>query len=208
MDILKTLKKLKLVPVVSLPSAEAGLRLSELLMKCNLPVIEITYRTAHAADAMKLINREFPEMLMIAGTVLSPEQIDLAIDSGAQGVVSPGFTTKLCSCCKQKNIPFFPGVCTPSEVQQAREEGLTNLKFFPASLYGGTRTIGLFKVLYQDVRFMPTGGINQENLLQYLENDNVLCCGGTWLSPEKMMADGRWSDIENRISEAVELLSS
>lgn len=173
-----------------------------------MPVIEITYRTACAADAMTQISKQYPKLLVIAGTVLSTEQIDQAIDAGAKGIVSPGFTTRLAGHCRQKNIGFFPGVCTPSEVQMAREEGLFNLKFFPASLSGGIHMISLYKALYQDVRFMPTGGINQDNLLDYLKNDNILCCGGTWLCPEKLMADDQWDEIENRVKAAVQLLGN
>lgn len=208
MTITGKLQNIRLVPVVSLPSVDAGLKLSELLLRCRMPVIEITYRTACAADAMTQISKQYPELLAIAGTVLSTEQVDQAIEAGAKGIVSPGFTTKLAAHCRQRNIGFFPGVCTPSEVQMAREEGLYNLKFFPASLSGGIHMISLFKALYQDVKFMPTGGINQDNLLDYLKNDNILCCGGTWLCPEKLMADDRWDEIENRVKAAVELLGN
>jgi 2-dehydro-3-deoxyphosphogluconate aldolase/(4S)-4-hydroxy-2-oxoglutarate aldolase len=105
-----------------------------------------------------------------------------------------------------RGIAFFPGVCTPSEVQAAQEEGLQNLKFFPASLFGGIKMIELFGALYPDVRLMPTGGINQDNLFDYLNSVNVLCCGGTWLCPEGMLAEGNWDEIEQRIKRAVDLL--
>ncbi len=208
MKITDQLKQMRLVPVVSLPSVEAGLKLSELLLRCSLPVIEITYRTACAAEAMTQIGKEYPELLVIAGTVLTAEQVDQALAAGAAGIVSPGFTPRLAAHCRDRNIGFFPGVCTPSEVQMAREEGLHHLKFFPASLSGGIQMISLFGALYQDVRFMPTGGINQNNLLDYLKNDNVLCCGGTWLCPEQLMVAKQWGEIENRIASAVELLAN
>ena len=206
MEIVDRLRTLRLVPVVSLPSVEAGLRLSELLLGCRLNVIEITYRTECAGEAIEQICSRFPELIVIAGTVLSPEQVDQAVAAGVKGSVSPGFTPRLAAHCRQHDIGFFPGVCTPSEVQAAREEGLHHLKFFPASLSGGIKMIDLFKTLYPDVRFMPTGGISQENLDQYLDCANVLCCGGTWLSPEGMLAKGKWDEIEQRLKRAVDLL--
>lgn len=203
--IIKQLESLRLVPVVSLPSVDAGLRLAELLLRRRLGVIEITYRTACAGEAIERICRELPELPVIAGTVLSDEQVDQAVAAGVKGIVSPGFTSRLAAHCRQREIPFFPGVCTPSEVQAAHEEGLSYLKFFPASLSGGTKIIDLFNALYPEVRFMPTGGINQDNLMDYLGRTNVLCCGGTWLCPEQLMIDGRWDEIENRVARAVEL---
>lgn len=206
MSLAAQLKSIRLVPVVSLPSVEAGRRLAELLLRCRLGVIEITYRTSCAAEAMARITGEFPELIVIAGTVLSPEQADQAHDCGAKAVVSPGFTANLASHCRNRGIEFFPGVATPTEVQQAREEKLFNLKFFPASLNGGIKMIELFKAIYQDVSLMPTGGIHQDNLTDYLAQENVICCGGTWLCPEKLMVQGRWGEIENRVNAARELL--
>lgn len=206
MDIVDRLSSLPLVPVVSLPTVEAGLRLSELLLHCRLGVIEITYRTDCAGEAIERICSRFPELIVIAGTVLMPEQVDQAAAAGVQGIVSPGFTAKLAAHCRDCQIGFFPGVCTPSEVQAAREEGLHHLKFFPASLSGGIKMIELFGALYPDVRFMPTGGINQDNLIDYLSCANVLCCGGTWLCPEGLMSEERWGEIEQRVKTAVEVL--
>lgn len=208
MNLIERLGRLRLVPVVSLPSVDAGLRLAELLLECSLPVIEVTFRTKYAAGAIERITREYPDVMLIAGTVLGPDHVDRARASGARAIVSPGFTTQLADYCRSKSVDFFPGVCTPSEVQLARESGLNYLKFFPASLSGGPAMLSLFKALYPDTRFMPTGGINLENLRDYLALDNVLCCGGTWLSPEQLMADGEWQEIRNRVSGAVELLST
>ncbi len=200
------LQKLQLIPVVALPSVEAGLKLAELLLRCSLPVAEITFRTSCAAEAMSAIHTRFPELLLIAGTVLTPEQVDVAVNAGAAGVVSPGFTHKLADYCKEVETPFYPGVCSPSEVQAAREHGLRSLKFFPAEMSGGLKMISLFGAIYQDVHFMPTGGIDEGNLPRYLGCDNVFCCGGTWLSPEQLMVEGKWDEIEQRLKSAVALL--
>ncbi|BHH82024.1 bifunctional 4-hydroxy-2-oxoglutarate aldolase/2-dehydro-3-deoxy-phosphogluconate aldolase [Desulforhopalus sp. 52FAK] len=202
------LQEHRLVPVVALPSVDAGLQLAEILVRCGLPVAEITFRTECAAEAISEISRQYPQVLLLAGTVLSPEQVDTAVGAGAKGIVSPGFTKKMARYCRESGIPYYPGVCTPSEVQMAREEGLQSLKFFPAELSGGLKMISLFKAIYQDTTFMPTGGISQDNLLQYLGHENILCCGGTWLSPENHMVEGRWQEIEQRVVSAVELLKS
>jgi len=201
------LQEHRLVPVVALPSVDAGLKLAELLVRSGLPVAEVTFRTACAAEAMSEISKQYPQVLLLAGTVLSPDQIDTAVKAGAKGIVSPGFTRKMAGYCRGVEIPYYPGVCTPTEVQMAREEGLLALKFFPAELSGGLKMISLFKAIYQDVTFMPTGGISRDNLLQYLQYDNILCCGGTWLSPEQLMVEGRWEEIEQRVVDAVALLA-
>ncbi len=208
MDIVNMLKTLRLVPVVALPTVESGLRLAELLLDCRLGIIEVTYRTECAGEAIEQICSRFPDLIVIAGTVVSSGQIDQAVSAGVKGIVSPGFTHRLASHCRSCGIAFFPGVCTPSEVQAAREEGLHNLKFFPASQAGGIKMVELFGALYPDVLLMPTGGVNQDNLGDYLDCTNVLCCGGTWLCPERLLADGNWAEIGQRIRSAVELLDS
>ena len=204
----KELHNLKLVPVVSLPSIEAGLKLAEILIKCGLPVAEVTFRTACAADAISAIHKQFPDLLLLAGTILTPKQADMAVASGASAVISPGFTPKMAEYCIERDIVYCPGVCTPSEVQMAMEAGLTSLKFFPAENSGGLKMIALFKTIYQDINFMPTGGINLGNLENYLDQNNILCCGGTWLAPEKLMVEEKWEEIEQIITDAVTLLKS
>lgn len=204
----KELYNLRLVPVVSLPSVDAGLKLAEILVRCGLPVAEVTFRTSCATDAMNAIHNQFPDLLLLAGTVLTPEQADTAVASGASAVISPGFTPKMAKYCNERNIVYCPGVCTPSEVQMAMEAGLNSLKFFPAENSGGLKMIALFKAIYQDINFMPTGGINLNNLKSYLNHENILCCGGTWLAPEKMMVEEKWKEIEQIIIDAVTLLNN
>lgn len=206
MDIVDRLKTLRLVPVVALPDVESGLRLAELLLECRLGIVEITYRTECAGEAIEQISSRFPDLSVLAGTVLSSEQVDQSVSAGVKGIVSPGFTARLAAHCRTRGIAFFPGVCTPSEVQAAREEGVHHLKFFPASQAGGIKMVELFGALYPDVQLMPTGGISQDNLRDYLDCVNVLCCGGTWLCPELLLAKGNWTEIEKRIRSAVDLL--
>ncbi len=207
-DQIQELQTLRLVPVVSLASVADGLRLAEVLLEAGLPVMEITYRTACAAEALDAISSRFSELLLIAGTVLTPAQVDSAVAAGAQAIVSPGFTPQLASYCRSREIDLFPGVCTPSEVQMAAEAGLNILKFFPAEQAGGLKMLMMFRALYQDIRFMPTGGINPDNLLDYLKLDNIICCGGTWLCPEQLMVEDRWDEIAARLSEARNLIES
>ena len=206
MDIVDRLKTLRLVPVVALPNVESGLRLAELLLECRLGIMEITYRTECAGAAIEQISSRFPDLIVIAGTVISSEQVDQSVSAGVKAIVSPGFTNRLAAHCRTRGIAFFPGICTPSEVQAAREEGLHHLKFFPASQSGGIKMIELFGALYPDVQLMPTGGISQDNLRDHLNCANVLCCGGTWLCPEMLLAEGNWTEIEKRIRSAVDLL--
>lgn len=201
------LRKLQLVPVVSLPSVYAGLKLAEILLRRNLPVIEITLRTPCAIEAVTALKREYPELLLLAGTVLTAQQVEEADRAGAAAIVSPGFSRQLTTCCREKDLPFLPGVCTPSEVQMAMEAGLTSLKFFPAGIAGGPKLLSLFSGVYRNVGFMPTGGITQANVADYLCLENVICCGGTWLSPEQLLAEGKWGEIEYRVEEAMMTIS-
>ncbi len=200
------LKDLKLVPVVSPPSVETSLRLAEILLRNDLPVAEITLRTNCAVDAIVAMKARFPELLILAGTVLNQQQVDSALAAGAAGIVSPGITSRLTEYCQQIKIPFFPGISTPSEAQGAYEAGLTSLKFFPAEMSGGLRMLALLKDIYPQLSFMPTGGITQDNILEYLKLDNVICCGGTWLSPYHLLESGEWEEIEWRISQAVKAI--
>ncbi len=200
------LEKLQLVPVVSLPSVEAGLRLAEILIRCHLPVVEVTFRTPCAADAISSMKRRFDELLVLAGTVLSTEQVNTACDSGAECVVIPGFHTGLVEYCQSQNIMVCPGTVTPTEVLQCAYMGLKTVKFFPAEVAGGVGMLKAMAAVFTDVRFMPTGGISPANVADYLALDAVFCCGGSWLAPEDLMVKGQWDEIEERILQAVTLI--
>lgn len=195
-----------LIPVISLPSVESGLRLSEILMKCGMGIAEITFRTEYAEEGIMEIKKRFPEMCILAGTVLTPSQVDRALGAGAEAIVSPGTEAQVVEYCLKMDVPVFPGVCSPSEIQLALSLGISKLKFFPAELSGGIPMIKTLLSVYKNISLMPTGGISPENILEYLRIDRVLCCGGTWLAPEAMLADGLWDDIENRIVQALELI--
>ncbi len=196
------LKHLKLIPVIRIPSVEASLGLAGILANHNLPVAEVTFRSFCAADAIKAIKNEFPEFLLLAGTVLTRKQADSALKAGVAGIVSPGYSSWLNEYCRQNDVPFFPGISTPSEAQNALGDGLTTLKFFPAEIAGGVKMLSLFNEVYPQLNFIPTGGIDKENILDYLKLDNVVCCGGTWISPFNLMTNSDWEEIDQRISDA------
>lgn len=193
---------LQLVPVVSLPSVEAGLKLAEILMACRLPVVEVTFRTPCAVEAITAMKEAFSELLILAGTVLSTDQADTAWDSGAECIVIPGFHHGLVEHCLSRKMMVCPGTVTPSEVLQCVSMGLKTVKFFPAEVSGGVEMLKAMTAVFTDVRFMPTGGISPKNVLDYLALEAVFCCGGSWLAPEDLMRHGRWNEIEERIAAA------
>jgi len=200
------LANLQLVPVVSLPSVEAGLHLAEILIRCNLPVAEVTLRTPCGIDGIAAMKKQFTDLLVLAGTVLSPDQAASAHDAGAECIVIPGFHAELVEYCQIRNIMVCPGTATPTEVLQCRNMGLHAVKFFPAEVAGGIGMLKAMAAVFNDMRFMPTGGISPANVVQYLRLDTVFCCGGSWLAPEELMRNGRWKEIEERIRRAVSLL--
>jgi 2-dehydro-3-deoxyphosphogluconate aldolase / (4S)-4-hydroxy-2-oxoglutarate aldolase len=202
-EIERTLTSLRLVPVVSLPSVDAGLRLAEILMRCNLPVAEITMRTPYAAEGIAAMKRDFKEILFLAGTVLSIEQLDAACLAGAECIVTPGVYAPLVEHCITENIMVCPGTFTPSEILQCRNMGVQLVKFFPAELAGGVAMLKAISAVFGDMRFMPTGGITHSNMTDYLALETVSCCGGSWLAPEQLMREGHWNEIEARIKLAV-----
>lgn len=202
------IKSYRLIPVVSLPDVKAGIRLSEILVRCGMEVVEITFRTDYAAKGISKLKERFPQMLVLAGTVLSADQVDAALNAGAEAIVSPGLDPILVRYCQERDIPIFPGVSTPSEVQQALSLGLTWLKFFPAEISGGVKMVEMLLSVYRMISLMPTGGIRPDNVHKYLDIDRVFCCGGTWLAPETMMKREDWDGIEQLVQASVSSLST
>jgi 2-dehydro-3-deoxyphosphogluconate aldolase/(4S)-4-hydroxy-2-oxoglutarate aldolase len=200
MDIMQKIKELKIVPVVVLNQLEDTLPNIGALVKGGLPVAEITFRTACAADAIKLAVKEYPDALIGAGTVINAEQCEKAIACGAKFIVSPGLSPAVAAVCKAKNVPYLPGVVTPTEVIQAIDLGLTTLKFFPASNFGGLKTIKAICAAFPQIKFMPTGGVNEENVLEFLAYDKIIACGGSW------MMKGTPAEIEAKTKSAVALV--
>lgn len=196
------IKKMKIVPVVVLNSIEETLPKMQALVNGGLPCAEITFRTPCAADAIALTRKSFPDMFVGAGTVINREQCEKAIESGAQFIVSPGFSPEVADCCKAHDMLYLPGVVTPTEVMAAVSKGLTTLKFFPASNFGGLKTIKALCAAFPYLKIMPTGGISADNILEYLAYDKILACGGSW------MMSGTPEEIEEKTKKAVALVNS
>ena len=207
-DITESFEKLGVVPVVVLEDAKDAVPLATALVEGGLPCAEVTFRTEAAEESIRIMTKEFPEMVVGAGTVLTTEQVDRAVDAGAKFIVSPGFNPKVVKYCLEKNIPVTPGVVTPSEMEQAIELGLDVVKFFPAEPSGGLNMIKAVAAPYTMLRFMPTGGINPQNITPYLQYDKILACGGSWMVKGSLVKDGAFDKITELTKEAVELVRS
>ncbi|MBO7310512.1 MAG: bifunctional 4-hydroxy-2-oxoglutarate aldolase/2-dehydro-3-deoxy-phosphogluconate aldolase [Clostridia bacterium] len=181
MELMEKIKELKIVPVVvikELADAEPTLRA---LCEGGLPVAEITFRTACAADAIKLACEKFPEMLIGAGTVINAQQCNSAIDAGARFIVGPGFSAEVAEVCRARGVLYLPGCVTPTEIITAISYGIETVKFFPCSNYGGLATIKALSAPFPQITFLPTGGISEDNVLEYLAFDKIVACGGSWM---------------------------
>lgn len=207
-EILEKISKIKIVPVVALDRAEDAIPLGEALIKGGIPCAEVTFRTAAAEEAIRLMTKEFPDMLIGAGTVLKTEQVDRAVAAGAKFIVAPGLNPKTVGYCVERNIPIVPGCANPSDIEAALEFDLEVVKFFPAEALGGLKLIKAMAAPYGNVKFMPTGGINADNICTYLEFNKVIACGGSWMVDKKLVAAGRFDEIERLCREAVEKVSA
>ncbi|MGL4524210.1 MAG: bifunctional 4-hydroxy-2-oxoglutarate aldolase/2-dehydro-3-deoxy-phosphogluconate aldolase [Spirochaetia bacterium] len=208
MDILENLKLAGLVPVVKIDKLEDALPLGEALLAGDLPVAEVTLRTDCAAQAMSTLAKKCPKLLLGAGTVLTPEHVDLAIDSGAKYIVSPGFNPKVVEHCLKKGIFPTPGVTNPSLAEQAMSMGLKVLKFFPAEQSGGIDMLKTFATVYPQVKFIPTGGISEKNLAHYARQPNVHAVGGSWMVKPELLASKSFDKIAELSRQAVQILHS
>jgi 2-dehydro-3-deoxyphosphogluconate aldolase/(4S)-4-hydroxy-2-oxoglutarate aldolase len=205
-EILQKISEIRIVPVVAIDRAEDAIPLGKALMNGGIPCAEVTFRTDAAESAIKIMSKEFPDMLVGAGTVLKTEQVDRAIAAGAKFIVSPGLNPKVVGYCVDKGIPMVPGCANPSDIEAALEFDLEVVKFFPAEALGGLPLIKAMSAPYGNVKFMPTGGINASNICKYLEFKKVIACGGSWMVDKKLVAEGRFDEIEKLCREAVELV--
>ena len=196
------------VPVVVLDDVKDALPLAKALTEGGLPCAEITFRTEAAEESIKVMAEAYPDMVVGAGTVLTIEQVDAAVKAGAKFIVSPGFDPEIVDYCLKKEIPIFPGCVTPSEVAQAVKRGLKVVKFFPAEPAGGVAMIKAMAAPYNQLRFMPTGGIGTQNLKDYLEFNKIICCGGSWMVKGDLIKNGEFEKICKLTKEAKELAKS
>ena len=204
--VLEEISKIGIVPVIALDDAKDAEPLAKALVEGGIPCAEVTFRTACAADVIKIMTTKYPELLVGAGTVLTTEQVDRAVAAGASVIVSPGFDPEIVDYCISKNIPVMPGIVTPSELAQAVKRGLTRVKFFPATAAGGIKMIKAMCAAYTNVRIMPTGGINTANLEEFLSCDKIFCCGGSWMVKGDMIKAGEFDKIKDMTAEAVALV--
>lgn len=206
MDIFDRLGEVGIVPVIALDDAKDAIPLGEALQRGGLACAEITFRTAAAEEAIRLMTKAFPDMIIGAGTVLTTEQVDRAVAAGAQFIVAPGCNPRIVRYCVERNIPMAPGVATASEIEQALECGVKKVKFFPAEANGGLAMIKALAAPYVDVTFMPTGGLNRDNVKAYLSYERVFACGGSWMVKKNLISEGRFDEIEQMAKEAAEIV--
>lgn len=204
--IFEQFSKIGIIPVVVLDDAKDAAPLAKVLCENGLPCAEVTFRTAAAEEAIKTMSREFPDMLVGAGTVLTIEQADKAINAGAKFIVAPGLNPKIVQYCLDKSVPVTPGTQTPSEMEQAIELGLKVVKFFPAEPSGGLNMIKAVAAAYVDLKFMPTGGINAKNVRDYLAYNKIIACGGSWMVKKDLIAAGEWDKIGAMVREAADIV--
>ena len=202
-ELLNRIHDIGIVPVIALDDAGKAVNLARALVKGGLPVAEVTFRTAAAEEAIKAIVSEVPEMIVGAGTVLTKEQADRAIDAGVNFIVSPGFNPAITKYVLDKGVCMLPGTATAGEMEQAMMMGLEAVKFFPAEQNGGVAKLKALAGPYKNLRWMPTGGVNTDNLVDYLSFHQVLACGGTWMVKKDLIEGEKWDDITDICRKAV-----
>lgn len=202
----KKLHETGIIPVVKIDNAEDAVPMANALLKGGISVVEVTFRTSAAASAIEKIATNVPEMLVLAGTVLSVEQAKLAADCGAKAIISPGTNEEVVKWCIMHHVPVFPGCATPTEVEYAMSLGLTTVKLFPAEVVGGVNMLKALYGPYRGIKFMPTGGLSTSNVSDYLSLPNVVACGGSWLCTDALLASKDYCTIENNAREASDIV--
>ncbi len=193
--IIEVLQISPIVPVVVIENIKDAVPLAQSLVEGGIHIIEVTLRSSCALEAIELIAKNVPKMRVGAGTILNPTQLEQAQNRGAEFLISPGLTIKLLEYAKKKDMPLIPGVSSSSEVMQALELGYSALKFFPAEYCGGVKLLNAFNGPFKGVKFCPTGGISADNMHSYLNLENVLCVGGSWLTPKNLIQNKEWDKI-------------
>lgn len=202
-DILDAIRAVGIVPVVALPETDHAAPLARALSEGGLPVAEVTFRTPAAAEGIRLMARECPDMLVGAGTVLTVAQADEAVDAGARFIVAPGFDPEVVDYCIERSVPVMPGVATASELTQAVLRELPAVKFFPAEAMGGLKTLKSLAAPFRPMQFMVTGGLSMDNMAPYLAWDAILAVGGSWMVKKQLLLDRDFDRIRSLAAEAV-----
>ena len=204
--VLQKIGELGVVPVIAIDDAADAPKLGQALLDGGLPCAEITFRTAAAPEAIALMTAACPDVLVGAGTVMTVAQAQRAAEAGAKFVVTPGFDDDVVNWCIEHDMPITPGVVTPTEINMALKKGLNVVKFFPAEASGGVKTLKAIAAPYQDVKYIPTGGISAGNLSDYLSLASVLACGGSWMVKKDLISAGEFGQISAMVREAVALV--
>jgi len=206
MDMIHKLSLAGMIPVIKVNDANDAVPLCKALADGGLPVAEITFRSAAAEEAIKLVHEALPDVMLGAGTVLTIEQADRAIAAGATYIVSPGINAEVVKHCIDVGVPVVPGCANPSDIELALSLGIQTVKFFPAEALGGLKLIKAMSGPYVDVKFIPTGGINEGNLLDYLNFPKIVACGGSWMVDQKAIVAKDWVKIEEITRSAVSVM--
>ncbi len=203
-EVTRQIASYRLVPVIVIEDADDAEPLGRALKAGGLACAEVTFRTAAAAEALRRLAAD-RDILLGAGTVVRPDQVDRAVDMGARYIVTPGFSAAVIRRCKDRGVPVFPGAATATEIQMALEQDLDTVKFFPAEAAGGPSTLSALSQPFGAMRFIPTGGITPSNLASYLALSSVLAVGGSWMASPRLIASGDFAEITRLTAEAVAL---
>lgn len=206
MDLMKSIFEIGIIPVIAIDDPNKAVPLAKALAAGGLPAAEVTFRTEAAEESIRRICAEVPEMLVGAGTVLTREQADRAIAAGAQFIVSPGFNPDITRYVLEKGVTMVPGTATPGEMEQAMSMGLKVVKFFPAEQNGGVAMLKALAGPYSGLRWMSTGGVNTENMMDYLNFDRIIACGGSWMVKQALIENQQWEEISRICKEAVKTM--
>lgn len=204
-EIINALEKLRILPVIALDDSKDAIPVMQALIDGGLPCAEITFRTDAAEDSIRIIGREFPNVVLGAGTVMTIEQVEKAIEAGASFIVTPGLNEPVVDYCISRDVTVFPGCMDTYAIEKAIARGLEIVKFFPAEPMGGMKMINALAGPYNKLKFMPTGGINPSNLSEYMKSDKIFSVGGSWMVKKALINERRFDEISSLAHEAVEI---
>jgi 2-dehydro-3-deoxyphosphogluconate aldolase/(4S)-4-hydroxy-2-oxoglutarate aldolase len=209
-ELFSKMEKCGVLPVIAIESAEMALPMADALIAGGMPVAEITFRTSAAGEVIRKLKKERPQLFLGAGTILSVENLLQAKEAGAMFGVAPGLNPRVVEKAVEIGFPFFPGVMTPSEIEEGLSFGIKVLKFFPSEASGGIEMLKAVSAPYGHlgVRFIPTGGVSMKNIADYLKMPQVLVVGGTWIAKKDAISAGKWDEIQKNASEAVAVVKS